>query len=132
MLVLMGMIVAALGVVVVMVVMIVAAAALFVRMLVLVIVPVVMAAAAVVAVSMIVVVVRVIVTFAADVLGIHGEQIEQCEDAQPDAGGEHHGAENPIGRQVGCDASGDVEKEHHTAPDEERGDAEEVDESACA
>jgi hypothetical protein len=117
-LVLMAMIVAAFRVIVVMVVMIVTAAAFFVGVIVF--------------VRMIVVVVRVIVTFTADVLGIHREQIEQSEYAQPDAGGEHHGAENAIRRQVGRDAPSDVEEEHHTAPDEERGDAEEVNECACA
>ena len=73
-----------------------------------------------------------IVTFAADVLGIHGEQIEEGEHAKADPGGEHHGTENAIRRQVGHDAAGDVEEEHHTAPKQEGGDAEQVEESASA
>ena len=73
-----------------------------------------------------------IVTFAADVLGIHGEEIEESQHAEANPGGEHHGTENAIRRQVGHDAAGDVKEKHHAAPKQEGGDAEQVEESAGA
>lgn len=79
-----------------------------------------------------VIVMGVIMPFAADVLGIHGEQIKECEHAKANSSGEHHGSENAIRRQVGVDALGDVEEKHHTTPEQERGDAKEVDEGAVA
>ena len=124
MLVLMSMIVTAFGVIVIVVMMVVAAAAFFVGVIVLVLVTVVMA--------VIVVVVGVIVTFTADVLGIHREQIEQGENEQADACRENHGPENAIRRQVGGDAAVHVKEQHHAAPKEERGDAEEMNECASA
>ena len=137
MLVLMGMIVTAFRVIVVVVMMVVVmmvvvAAAFFVGVIVLVLVTVVMAAAAIVAVIMVMVAVRVIVTFTADVLSIHREQIEEREHGEADASSDDHRAEDTIRRQVKRDASGNVEKEHHAAPEQERGDAEEVDECASA
>jgi hypothetical protein len=101
-----------------------------VGVIVLVLVTVVMAAAAIVA--MIMAVVGVIVAFAADVLGIHREQIEEREHGEANASGDHHRAEDAIWRQVGRDAAGNMKEEHHAAPEQERGDAEEMNECASA
>jgi len=134
MLMIMGMIVAAFGMIVIVRV-IVSAAALLMAVLVFVLVAVIMSAAALfvcMAVVVIVVIMRVIVTFAADVLGIHGEEIEESQHAEADASGQHHRTKDAIRWQVGHDAAGDVEKEHHSAPKQEGGDAEQVKESASA
>ena len=71
-------------------------------------------------------------TFTADVLGIQGEQIEQGQHAEADGRGEHHWAEDAVRRQVGRDAAADVEEKHHAPPQQEGGDAEQVDEGAGA
>ena len=79
-----------------------------------------------------VIVMGVIMPFAADVLGIHGKQIEECEHTKANSSSEHHWAEDAIWRQVSVDTLSDVEEKHHATPEQERGDAKEVDEGAVA
>lgn len=91
---------------------------------------VLMSACTVVMIMMIMV--GVVMAFAADVLRIHGEQIEQREHPQANRSREHHRPENAIRRQVGGDTTRDMEEEHHAAPKKEGGNAEKVDEGAGA
>lgn len=105
----------------------------------LVVVAVIMAAAfavlvcmVVTAILVIVVVMRVavIMAFAARILSPHGEQIEEAQHGQTDAGHQHHRTEDAIRWQVVRQTTADVEVKQHAAPQKEHGDAEEVNEGA--
>ena len=93
-------------------------------------VAVIVAAAAFVTVRVVMIVMRVIVVAAIGVLRVEREQIEQTEHAEAHASPQHHVAEDAIRRQVGGDAAAGVKVEHHAAPEQEHGDAEQMDESA--
>ena len=93
-------------------------------------VAVIVTTAAFVTVRVVMIVMGMIVMAAIGVLGVQREQIEQTEHAEADSGPQHHVAKDAIRRQVGGDAPAGVKVEHHAAPEQEHGDAEQMDESA--
>ena len=72
----------------------------------------------------------VVVPFTSGVFHPDGGQIEHAEDHQTDAGDQHHRPKDSVGRQVGVDASRGVEIEHHTAPEKQQGDTDQMNEGA--
>lgn len=78
----------------------------------------------------IVIIVRVVMAFAAGVLSTHGQQVEEAQHSEADAGDEHHRAEDPVRWQVVGQPTADVEVQQHAAPQQEHGDTEEMNEGA--
>jgi hypothetical protein len=95
-----------------------------VRMAVVMLVRVVMSM--IVVMVMVMMIVASVFSAAGRLLGLHGGQIEERQHDQPDAAPEHHGAEDPVRRQVVGDAATGIEVQHDAAPQQEQGDADEM------
>jgi hypothetical protein len=77
-------------------------------------------------VMMMIVVMRVIMTTTVCPGVLRGGSIEEPEHDQSNAREEHHGTKNAVGREVVYDASTRVKVEQHAPPQEQKGDADEM------
>lgn len=87
---------------------------------------VVVVATAVLVIMVVFMVMVMVMPAAIRCLMANGGQVENAEHEQTDAGDQCHRAEDAIRRQVVNEATADMEVEHHAAPEQQQGNADEM------